>query len=116
MDEMRCKQRTHSSPTSCGTLAPRRSIGQSLSPIVSWEASDATASVCSPLVPREECAVLSRSERATLERPPMKVIELINGFGIENLHVVERTEPRLGPGVRVMMKAWSLNYRDLLLV
>ena len=46
----------------------------------------------------------------------MKVIELINGFGIENLHVVERTEPRLGFGVRVKIKAWSLNYRDLLMV
>ena len=46
----------------------------------------------------------------------MKVIELINGFGIDNLHVVERTEPRLGFGVRIKMKAWSLNYRDLMLV
>jgi NADPH:quinone reductase-like Zn-dependent oxidoreductase len=46
----------------------------------------------------------------------MKVIELTGGFGIDNLHVVERTEPRLGFGVRVKMKAWSLNYRDLLMV
>jgi NADPH:quinone reductase-like Zn-dependent oxidoreductase len=46
----------------------------------------------------------------------MQVIELINGFGIDNLHVVERTEPRLGHGVLLKMKAWSLNYRDLMVV
>jgi NADPH:quinone reductase-like Zn-dependent oxidoreductase len=46
----------------------------------------------------------------------MQAIELINGFGIDNLHVVERTEPRLGYGVMVRMKAWSLNYRDLMVV
>ena len=46
----------------------------------------------------------------------MKTIELINGFGIDNLHVVERVQPKLGFGVMVKMKAWSLNYRDLLVV
>ncbi len=47
----------------------------------------------------------------------MKTIELINTFGIENLRVVERVQPRMGPGdVMLKMKAWSLNYRDLLVV
>lgn len=47
----------------------------------------------------------------------MKTIELQSAFGIENLHVVERPEPKPGPGqVLVQMKAWSLNYRDLLVV
>ena len=44
----------------------------------------------------------------------MKVIELQNGFGIENLQIVERPEPKVGTGVLLKMKAWSLNYRDLL--
>ena len=35
----------------------------------------------------------------------MKTIELINGFGIDNLHVVERVQPKLGFGVMVKMKA-----------
>jgi NADPH:quinone reductase-like Zn-dependent oxidoreductase len=47
----------------------------------------------------------------------MKTIELINTFGIENLHVIDRPEPAPGPGqVLLKMKAWSLNYRDLLVV
>jgi NADPH:quinone reductase-like Zn-dependent oxidoreductase len=47
----------------------------------------------------------------------MKVIELQNTFGIDSLHVVERPEPRPGPGQIVLkMRAWSLNYRDLLVV
>jgi NADPH:quinone reductase-like Zn-dependent oxidoreductase len=47
----------------------------------------------------------------------MKAIELIAGFGIDNLHVVERVQPKLGLGsVMLKMKAWSLNYRDLLVV
>lgn len=45
----------------------------------------------------------------------MKVVELQNAFGLENLHVAERPEPTPGPGqVLVKMKAWSLNYRDLM--
>jgi len=46
----------------------------------------------------------------------MKTIELTNAFGIENLHIVERVAPRAGFGVMVQMKAWSLNYRDLMVV
>jgi NADPH:quinone reductase-like Zn-dependent oxidoreductase len=45
----------------------------------------------------------------------MKVVELRDGFGLENLHVTERPDPSPGPGqVLLRMKAWSLNYRDLL--
>src|SRR5262249_22789630 len=47
----------------------------------------------------------------------VKAIELQNTFGIDSLRVVERPEPRPGPGqVLLQMRAWSLNYRDLLLV
>jgi NADPH:quinone reductase-like Zn-dependent oxidoreductase len=47
----------------------------------------------------------------------VKAVELQNTFGIESLHVVERPEPRPGPGqVVLQMRAWSLNYRDLMLV
>jgi NADPH:quinone reductase-like Zn-dependent oxidoreductase len=47
----------------------------------------------------------------------VKVIELQNTFGIDSLHVTERPEPRPGPGQVVLkMRAWSLNYRDLLVV
>ena len=47
----------------------------------------------------------------------MKVVELQNNFGLESLHIVERPEPRPGPGQVVLkMRAWSLNYRDLLVV
>lgn len=43
----------------------------------------------------------------------MKAIELSN-FGIDNLRIVEREAPRHGGGIMLKMKAWSLNYRDLL--
>jgi NADPH:quinone reductase-like Zn-dependent oxidoreductase len=47
----------------------------------------------------------------------MKVIVLENSFGIDSLHVVDQPEPRPGPGQVVLkMRAWSLNYRDLLVV
>ena len=47
----------------------------------------------------------------------MKVIEIHGSFGIKNLVVADRPEPRPGPGeVMVRMKAASLNYRDLLTV
>jgi NADPH:quinone reductase-like Zn-dependent oxidoreductase len=47
----------------------------------------------------------------------MKAIELQNAFGIDNLNVTERPDPKPGPfQVVVRMKAWSLNYRDLLVV
>jgi NADPH:quinone reductase-like Zn-dependent oxidoreductase len=47
----------------------------------------------------------------------MKAIVLQSAFGIENLHVVDRPEPKPGVGqVLLKMKAWSLNYRDLLVV
>jgi NADPH:quinone reductase-like Zn-dependent oxidoreductase len=45
----------------------------------------------------------------------MKVVELQNAFGIDSLHVVDRAEPKPGHGqVLLRMRAWSLNYRDLL--
>jgi NADPH:quinone reductase-like Zn-dependent oxidoreductase len=47
----------------------------------------------------------------------MKVIELQNNFGIDSLAVTERPDPKPGPGeVLLRLRAWSLNYRDLLLV
>jgi NADPH:quinone reductase-like Zn-dependent oxidoreductase len=47
----------------------------------------------------------------------MKAIELQNGFGIDNLNVVDRPDPRPGFGqVMIRMTAWSLNYRDLMVV
>jgi NADPH:quinone reductase-like Zn-dependent oxidoreductase len=47
----------------------------------------------------------------------MKAIELQSAFGLDSLKVVERSEPRPGPGQIVLkMRAWSLNYRDLLVV
>jgi NADPH:quinone reductase-like Zn-dependent oxidoreductase len=47
----------------------------------------------------------------------MRVIELQDAFGIDHLKLTERPDPALGPGqVLVRMRAFSLNYRDLLLV
>src|SRR6516225_7573062 len=47
----------------------------------------------------------------------MKAIELQNTFGIENLTVTDRPEPSPGPGqVLLKMRAFSLNYRDLMVV
>jgi NADPH:quinone reductase-like Zn-dependent oxidoreductase len=47
----------------------------------------------------------------------MKVFEIQKSFGIENLTLTERPEPRPGPGqVLVKLRALSLNYRDLLMV
>src|SRR5436309_15123625 len=44
----------------------------------------------------------------------MKTI-VIPAFGIEHLQVIDRPEPTPGPAeVLLKMKAWSLNYRDLL--
>ncbi|HZU35959.1 MAG TPA: NAD(P)-dependent alcohol dehydrogenase [Gemmataceae bacterium] len=47
----------------------------------------------------------------------MRVVEVRNTFGLESLAVVERPEPKPGPGqVLVRMRAFSLNYRDLMVV
>src|SRR5215470_889294 len=47
----------------------------------------------------------------------MKVIELQNSFGIDSLAMADRSEPRPGPGeVLLKMRAFSLNYRDLMVV
>ena len=47
----------------------------------------------------------------------MKVIEIREHFGLENLTTGERPTPTPGPGqVLVRMRAASLNYRDLLMV
>jgi NADPH:quinone reductase-like Zn-dependent oxidoreductase len=46
----------------------------------------------------------------------MKAYEL-GGFGVDKLKLSERPLPQLGPGqILVEMKAWSLNFRDLLVV
>lgn len=45
----------------------------------------------------------------------MQVYE-IQAFGFESIKLVERPEPSLGPGqVLLKMRAWSLNYRDLMI-
>ena len=47
----------------------------------------------------------------------MHAFELQNSFGIDNLMLVERPEPHAGVGQVVLkMRAFSLNYRDLMLV
>jgi len=47
----------------------------------------------------------------------VKVVEIHQAFGLENLRVVERTQPQPSAGqVLVRMRAASLNYRDLLMV
>ena len=44
----------------------------------------------------------------------MKTYQFTAPEGLDALEVVDRSEPTCGPGgVRVEMKAWSLNYRDL---
>ena len=46
----------------------------------------------------------------------MKAYE-IREFGIDKLAVADRPDPQPGPGqVLLRMRAWSLNYRDLLVV
>jgi NADPH:quinone reductase-like Zn-dependent oxidoreductase len=47
----------------------------------------------------------------------MKVFEIRDGFGLDNLVGTERTDPEPGPGqVVIEVSAVSLNYRDLLMV
>jgi NADPH:quinone reductase-like Zn-dependent oxidoreductase len=47
----------------------------------------------------------------------MKAYTLENSFGIDSLTLTERPDPRPGPGqVLLRMRAWSLNYRDLMVV
>jgi NADPH:quinone reductase-like Zn-dependent oxidoreductase len=47
----------------------------------------------------------------------MKAYELQPGFGIDNVTLADRPDPRPGPGqVLLKMRAFSLNYRDLLVV
>jgi NADPH:quinone reductase-like Zn-dependent oxidoreductase len=47
----------------------------------------------------------------------MRVVELRDSFGLESLTVAERPEPKPAAGqVLVKMKAFSLNYRDLMVV
>src|SRR6059058_5266322 len=47
----------------------------------------------------------------------MRAWEIRGGFGIDKLALAERPDPSPGAGqVLVRMKAWSLNYRDLLVV
>ena len=45
----------------------------------------------------------------------MRAVEIRGGFGLDNLALVERPEPRPGPGeALVRLRAAALNYRDLL--
>lgn len=45
----------------------------------------------------------------------MKVIEVISGGGLENLHIAERPDPQPGPGeIAVRWHATSLNFHDYL--
>lgn len=47
----------------------------------------------------------------------MRAIELQQSFSIDSLHVTEQADPVPGHGqVLLKMKAWSLNFRDLMLV
>lgn len=47
----------------------------------------------------------------------MRVCELQNTFGIDSLQIVDRPEPALKAGqVQLKMRAWSLNFRDLMVV
>ncbi len=47
----------------------------------------------------------------------MRALEIHGGFGLENLALAERPDPRPGPGqVLVRLRAASLNFRDLLTV
>jgi len=47
----------------------------------------------------------------------MKVYEIQHTFGFDSLRMTDRPDPRPGPGqVLLRMKAWSLNYRDLLVI
>src|SRR5215467_2908986 len=47
----------------------------------------------------------------------MKAFEIRDGFGIERLTLVDKSEPVPGPGqALIKMKAFSLNYRDLMVV
>jgi NADPH:quinone reductase-like Zn-dependent oxidoreductase len=51
------------------------------------------------------------------EENSMKAYHLQNAFGIDNVTLVDRPEPQPGPGqVLLKMRAFSLNYRDLLMV
>jgi NADPH:quinone reductase-like Zn-dependent oxidoreductase len=46
----------------------------------------------------------------------MKAYEIQDSFGIDSVKLTDRIEPRPGPGeVLLKMRAWSLNYRDLLM-
>ncbi len=47
----------------------------------------------------------------------MKAWEIHNRFGIDSLTLVDKADPKPGPGqVLLKMSAWSLNYRDLMVV
>jgi NADPH:quinone reductase-like Zn-dependent oxidoreductase len=51
-----------------------------------------------------------------MERKHLRTAEL-RAFGLDNLTWTGRPEPKPGPGeVLVRMRAWSLNYRDLLVI
>ena len=47
----------------------------------------------------------------------MRVFEIQDSFGLDNLRPAERPDPAPGPGqIQIEMRSVSLNYRDLLMV
>ena len=47
----------------------------------------------------------------------MRVYEIQDNFGMDNLNLVERPSPQVGPGqVKLKMRAVSLNFRDYLMI
>src|SRR5690606_4788714 len=54
---------------------------------------------------------------ATREGETMRVWEIAGSFGLASLRLVERPEPRCGPGhIKLRMRKASLNYRDLMMI
>lgn len=47
----------------------------------------------------------------------MRCYEIRDDFGLDNLRLTERPDPKVGHGeVRLKMRAWSPNYRDILMI
>src|SRR5207237_2580795 len=79
-----------------------------------------TACLWEPAFRSTEGGVMPRAVRRTAAKrllgSTMKVFEL-RSFGLDALTLTERPEPKPGPGqVLLQMRAFSLNYRDLMVV
>src|SRR5262245_29631418 len=60
---------------------------------------------------------LRQTARSSADGGHMKAWELQNSFGLDSLAIVNKPDPKPGPGqVLLKMSAWSLNYRDLMVV